>query len=368
MTVDDIHRLIGSWAPAAVALERDNIGLQCGDPSMAVRGILAALDVTEPVIEEALRKRANLIVSHHPLLFRPLRAVTPATAAGRCVRALARHEIAVYSAHTNLDFSRGGTSYALAEALGLSDGEFLETPYRLQKKIVTYVPAEHADPVAAAMAEAGAGRIANYDNCSFRTPGTGTFRGNEFSNPATGSRGRIERVPEVRMEMIVPQWNVEGVLRAMAKAHPYEEPAYDVYPLENRSREFGMGVIGFLRQPVSLRTYLGRIKNSLGTGSLRWTGNLRSMVRRVAVCGGSGGDLLEAAVASGADLYVSADLKYHSFHDAAGRIALVDAGHYETEIPVVRALVLRLRKEFRGRGILIPVFATAHSTNPIHYV
>ncbi len=368
MTVNDIHQLIGRWAPAAVAWERDNIGLQCGDPSMAVRGIPVALDITEAIIEEAVRKRANLIVSHHPLLFRPLHAVTPATVSGRCIRALARHEIAVYSAHTNLDFSHGGTSHALAQTLGLSDVEFLETPYRLQKKIVTFVPAEHADAVAAAMTEAGGGRIGNYDNCSFRTPGTGTFRGNESSNPAVGSRERLERAPEIRMEMIVPQWNVDGVLRAMTKAHPYEEPAYDIYPLENRFREFGMGVIGSLRQPVSLRTYLGRIKTALGTGTLRWTGNPRSMVRRVAACGGSGGDLLEAAVAGGADLFVSADLKYHRFHDAAGRIALVDAGHYETEIPVVRALVLRLREEFRGRRAPIPVFATARSTNPIHYV
>jgi dinuclear metal center YbgI/SA1388 family protein len=368
MTVDDIHQLIDGWAPAAVAWDRDNIGLQCGDPSMAVRGILVALDVTEAVIGEAVRKRANLIVSHHPLLFKPLRAVTPATVSGRCIRALARQEIAVYCAHTNLDFSQGGTSHALAEALGLIDVGFLETPYRLQKKIVTYVPAEHADAVAAAMTDAGAGRIGNYDSCSFRAPGTGTFRGNESSNPAVGSRGRLERVPEVRMEMIAPQWNVEAVLRAMAKVHPYEEPAYEVYPLENRSREFGMGVIGSLRQPVSFRTYLGRIKSSLGTGSLRWTGNPRSIVRRVAVCGGSGGDLLESAVTGGADLYVSADLKYHSFHDAADRIALVDAGHYETEIPVVRAMVLRFREEFRGRGVTIPVFATARSTNPIHYV
>jgi len=368
MTVDDIHRLMGTWAPAAVAWERDNIGLQCGDPSMAVRGILVTLDVTEAIIEEAFRKRANLIVSHHPLLFRPLRAVTPATATGRCVRVLARHEIAVYSAHTNLDFTRGGTSHALAEVIGLSDVEFLETPYRLQKKVVAYVPAEQADAVAAAMAEAGAGRIGNYDSCSFRAPGTGTFRGNESSHPAVGSRGRLERVPEIRMEMIVPQWNVDRVLSAMAKAHPYEEPAYDVYPLENLSRDFGMGVIGSLREPVPLKTYLGRIKNSLGTGALRWTGNPRSVVRRVAACGGSGGDLLEAAIGAGADLFITADIKYHRFHDAAGRIGLVDAGHYETEFPVVRAVVERLGKEFQERGVRIPVFATARSTNPTHYV
>ena len=365
MKVRDIHQIISDWAPPAIAWDRDNVGLQCGDVDANVRGILIGLDPTEAIIEEARRKGANLIVTHHPLLFKAQRSITPATAEGRCVAALLRHRVALYSAHTNLDFTRDGTSFALAELLGLKDVGFLERPYRIQKKIVTFVPAKDADAVASAMAAAGAGRIGNYGDCSFRSEGAGTFRGNQTSRPTVGSRGRLERVSEVRLEMIAPEWAVEAVVHAMKRAHPYEEVAYDLYPLENRSTDFGMGVIGILPRPVRLALYLAQVKRALASPALRWTGDPRHVVRRVAACGGSGGDLLNSAIGAGADVFVTADLKYHAFHDARGRIALVDAGHYETEQPVVGVLVRRLQKEVRSRGVRIPIFAASRSTNPV---
>lgn len=368
MTVREVQEIIAAWAPPAIAWEGDNPGLQCGDPAAPVRRILVTLDVTPATVVEARRRRCDMIVSHHPLLFRPVRSVTPSTPEGRILRELIATDIALYSAHTNLDFTQGGTSFALAEALGLTATRFLETPYANQKKIVTFVPAAHADAVAAAMARAGAGRIGDYDHCSFRVEGTGTFLGNERSNPTAGRAGRLERAGEIRLEMIVPAWNVEAVVRAMRTVHPYEEVAYDVYPLETPNPAYGMGVLGVLKRPSRLLPFLRRLKRTLRTGALRWTGNPARPIRTVTLCGGSGGRLLEAAIRAGAEVFVTADVRYHTFHDAAGRIALVDAGHYETEAPVIGAIVRRLKSEIRRSGGSIDVLPAARSTNPVQYL
>ncbi len=309
-----------------------------------------------------------MLVTHHPLLFHPLWSLTPESAAGRCLEILIRRKIALYSAHTNLDFVRGGTSHALAATLGLRDVGFLERPFRVERKIVTFVPQESADRVALAMADAGAGVIGNYDRCSFRVAGTGTFRGNDASSPVVGRRGKLERAPEVRLEMIAPQWAVEGVLLAMRRAHPYEEVAFDVVPLENRSSNFGTGVIGMLPRPLLLPGFLAFVKRALGTGALRWCGSPRAAIRRVALCGGSGGELLESAIREGADVFLTADLKYHAFQEASGRIALVDAGHFETEAPVVGAIVARLRDELRRRGDRIAVRAARRAESFVRFV
>ncbi len=319
VTVEDIQRVISAWAPPAIAWAGDNPGLQYGDPKARVRGILVSLDPTEASVREAGARGSNLLVTHHPLLFRPLRSVTPATAMGRCLEILIRRRIALYSAHTNLDFASGGTSHALAAALGVEDVSFLERSFRVDRKIVTFVPAESADRV----------------------------------------------VPEVRLEMIAPEWSVEGVLRAMRRAHPYEEVAFDVFPLENLSRSFGMGVVGTLPRAVPLSKFLLSVRAVLGTGALRWCGSGRARVRRIALCGGSGGRLLESAIRAGADVFLTADLKYHAFQEAAGRIALIDAGHYETEVPVVGAIVARLRDELRRRGDRIPVHAARRVENVV---
>lgn len=355
-----------AWAPPDIAWERDNVGLQAGDPAARVRGILVALDVTEAVVAEAVRRGANLIVIHHPLLFTPLKSVTTGTARGRCLASLLRHRVALFSAHTNLDFTRGGTSFALARALGVEPEGFLKTPYRLQDKIVTYVPPSHADRVASAMAEAGAGVIGGYDRCSFRGEGHGTFRGGRDSHPAIGRKGVEERVQEIRLEMAAPRRAVENVVRAMIGAHPYEEVAYDVYALENTSRDHGMGAVGTLTRSVPLARFLSVIRRALNPPGLRWSGDPRHTVRRVAVCGGSGSELLDDAVAAGADVFVTADVRYHAYHDAEGRIALVDGGHFETEYPVVAAIVERLRREMPG-GARVAVRAASQSTNPVRW-
>jgi dinuclear metal center YbgI/SA1388 family protein len=365
MRVRDVQRILDGWAPPDLAWERDNVGLQVGDPDATVRGILVALDVTEEVVKEAKKTGATLIVSHHPLLFRPLKSLTPASAGGRTVIMLAKHGIANIAAHTNLDFAAGGTNHALAARLGVGRVEFLRKPYRLQAKIVTFLPAARVQEVADAMGAAGAGTIGDYSGCSFRVEGTGTFFGGPSTAPAVGRKGAAEQVREVRLEMIVPRRSVRAAVKAMRSVHPYEEPAYDVYHLENPDDASGMGVVGTLDKPEPLPRFLARVRRRLGVRALRYTAGPAQAVRTVAMCGGSGGELLEDAVRAGADVFVTADCSYHLFHDAAGRIALVDAGHYETEHPVVDAVVARLKEAFAARGERVAVRAVSRSTNPV---
>jgi dinuclear metal center YbgI/SA1388 family protein len=368
MTVIQLQKILEGWSPREIAWERDNVGLQVGKPKGTIRGILVALDVTERIIEEAVTRKANLIVSHHPLLFNPVPSVNEETETGRCIRSLLRRGMNVLTVHTNLDFSRGGTSFALAEVLGLRRVEFLHRGYKLQKKIVTFVPPDHVEKVAQAMAAAGAGRIGNYENCSFRSEGTGTFQGNEKTNPEVGSRGVFERIREVRLEMIASEVSLERVIGAMVTAHPYEEVAYDIYPIENPSPDYGMGVIGDLPKPIPVSTFLRNIKKALKIPCVRASTDRGRSIKRVAVCGGSGSELLDKAIRQGVDAFVTADIRYHTFHDAHDRIVLVDAGHYETERPIVDALVRRLKTELKRLGEPIAVYSSRYSTNPIVYV
>jgi dinuclear metal center YbgI/SA1388 family protein len=363
MTVQDILCFIDSWAPSAIAWERDNVGLQVGNPGARVSGILVALDVTEDIIEEARRRKANLLITHHPLLFSPLKSVSSRTGTGRCIERLMRWKIHCLAAHTNLDFTRGGTSFALAETLGIQEAKFLRRSFRLLHKVVTFVPAEYVDKVSQAMAAAGAGTIGEYRECSFRTEGLGTFKGSEASNPSVGRRGKREEVPEVRLEMIVEEPRLSGVLAAMQAVHPYEEVAYDIYPLRNHSFDYGMGAIGELKAPTQLGKFLSLTKRALKARGLRFTGNVRQRVSRIAVCGGSGSDLLNDALRDQADVFVTADVRYHTFHDAVGKIALVDAGHYETEHPVLATLVQRLSMMISDTRI--PIYQARTVTNPI---
>jgi dinuclear metal center YbgI/SA1388 family protein len=368
MIVRDIQKILEGWAPHQIAWERDNVGLQVGDPDALVSGILVALDVTTDVIAEAKLKNASLLVSHHPVLFRPAQSISTDTATGRCIRALLESHISLVSVHTNLDSVRGGTSFALAGVLGVRNVGFLTRSPCTQNKIVTFVPADHSGSVAAAMAQAGAGRIGNYEHCSFSIHGTGTFRGNSASNPAVGEKEKLEEVPEVRIEMIADRWQTPAIIESMKSAHPYEEVAYDVYPIDNFSSEYGMGIIGDLERPMRPSEFLRHVKKALRAEVLRHSPECKQTIRRVAACGGAGSDLTGEAVRQGADVFITSDVKYHNFHEAAGKIILVDAGHFETEFPVVDAVVERLTKELTTRGQRIPVSAASTPTNPIHYM
>ncbi len=367
MTVSDIAHIIEEWAPKWIAWERDNVGLQVGDASRTIKKVLVALDVTEQIAAEAVAKKVDLIISHHPLLFRPAAAITAADDIGRIILKLVEKKIAVYSAHTNLDFTRDGVSFILAKKLELRNIRFLSPLHGLLAKIAVFVPPSHVDEVANAMAKAGAGMIGEYTSCSFRLQGTGTFRGSEKTHPFFGKPGQLEQAEEVRLEMIAPRARTAAIVAAMKEAHPYEEVAYDIYPLENSDPNYGMGAIGELKKLQSLKSFLTWIKKSLNAEGLRYTGNPDRLVKKVAVCGGSGSDLLRAVLDEGADVFVTSDVRYHTFHTAAHRIALIDAGHWETEHGILEPLAERLRQAAKIRGRRLSVLVTQHSTNPMHY-
>ena len=368
MRIGDIEQIIEAWAPQWTAWERDNVGLQVGDRQRKVSRILVALDVTERVVEEALAKNVELIVSHHPLLFRPASSITVSNDLGRMILKLAESKIAVYSAHTNLDFTRDGVSFQLAYALGLKNVRFLAPLKETLAKIAVFVPPKAVDRVATALSSVGAGVIGEYSSCSFRVAGSGTFRGSAASRPQTGKAGRLERVDEVRLEMIAPRAAMDACIDAMKEVHPYEEVAYDVYPVSNKSPNYGMGAIGETTTVLTLKSFLARSKKALHAEAVRYAGDLKKTVKRVAVCGGSGSDLLNAAIDARADLFITADIRYHTYQGAGGRIALADAGHWETEQVILEPLAEHLRRAAEQRKVRLSVFVTRYSTNPTHHL
>jgi dinuclear metal center YbgI/SA1388 family protein len=366
MTLADIEKFFEEWTPRWTAWERDNVGIQIGHRSRKVSSILIALDVTSEIIDEAAAGKADLIVTHHPLLFRPPSSISDSDPVGSLVLSLAEKRIALFSAHTNLDSAADGVSITLARALGVAKPEFLVPLKDTMVKIAVFVPEKDANAVASAMTDSGAGVIGEYQSCSFRVSGKGTFRGSKYSTPTIGKSLRLEEVDEVRLEMVMPRSCVNAVVAAMKSAHPYEEVAYDLYTLENDNPNFGMGAIGNLLRPRTMRSFLGQVKRTLHASSLRFTGALRQKVTRVAVCGGSGSELLEDAIRARADVFVTADVRYHGFQSAKGRIALVDAGHFETEHLVLRSVADRLRSWARSNGEKVAVTITKQSTNPVH--
>lgn len=367
MVLREIRQILEAWAPPDIAWEHDNIGLQVGSLSTNVRTILVALDVTDEVVKEAQEKNIDLIVSHHPLLFHPLHSVNTSDRIGRLAASLLKNRIAVYSAHTNLDFTQGGVSVALAKALLLRDIGILQKNQRVLKKISVFVPGKHVDAVTEAMASAGAGRIGNYDWCSFRAEGLGTYMPNSRARPYQGHSGRLERAVETRLEMTVSAWNLQTVVDAMIAAHPYEEVAYDVYDLVNASQSHGAGAIGTLSTALSLEKFLTHVRQRLHAPAIRYAGKSGRKIRRVAVCGGSGSDLLPVAIEQRADAFVTADVRFHKFHEADGQLVLIDAGHFETECHVVPEIVNYLKDQFALRKEKMKVMASRSSRNVVQY-
>lgn len=366
-TIQSIADALEAWAPPGSAQSYDNVGLQVGDAQRTVDRGLLALDLTPAVIDEAASIGATLIITHHPLLFRPLRQLTTDTLTSRLALRLAEAGIALYSAHTNLDAAPGGVSFALAEHLGLAEIDFLASLDETLYKLATFVPRDAFDAVRSRLAEAGAGRIGDYDACAFASAGTGFFRPGDATNPHIGTTGgELESVEEVKLEVEVARWDLDRVLDALQSAHPYEEVAYDVYPVQQPNSRAGMGTIGRLPDPMPLRDWLQRVATRLDAASLRYVGDASATIERVAVCGGAGSDLIGTARRAGADAFVTADVKYHEFFGALGRdgapaMALVDAGHYETEA-LTEAL---LRDWLADRFPEVDWRRTATRTSPI---
>ncbi len=351
-SIRDVAEALETWAPPGSAQSYDNVGLQVGDAQRRVARALVALDLTPAVVEEARAHGATLILTHHPLLFRPLRRLTPDGFVSGLAFRLAEAGIALYSIHTNLDAARGGVSFALAEQLGLTDVRFLEPQPESLYKLVVFVPRSHFEAVREALAAAGAGRIGDYEACAFAVEGKGYFRPGEEANPFIGEAGGpLEAVDEVRLEVETARWDLDRVIRAMKAAHPYEEVAYDVYPVLQPATRVGLGAIGRLPEPEPLPAFLRRVSERLDAGSLRYVGDDEARIGTVAVCGGSGSQFVRHALRAGADAYVTADVTYHTFFDVLDvegrpRLAFIDAGHYETEAVTEKLLCEWLQARF----------------------
>jgi len=364
MTVREITSILESFAPLAFQEDYDNSGLIVGNANMEVKGILLTIDVTPLVVAEAAAKGLNLIIAHHPIIFKGLKRLAGNSYVERVVIDAIKNDIAIYAAHTNVDSVVGGVSFKMAELLGLNNTEVLRPIQGQLVKLVTFVPTEYADNVRRAIFSEGAGVIGNYDSCSYNIQGQGSFRAGDATNPFVGEKGKIHFEPEVRIETIVPRHKLNGVLKAMIDAHPYEEVAYDVYPLDLPFKNVGLGVVGNLPEPSKAIDFIRHVKHQFKTPCIRYTNPVTDLVSRIAVCGGTGISLLGDALAADADVFITADVKYHQFFDAENRIVIIDIGHFESEQFTVDIFYDLLSKKLSNFAVL----KSEVRTNPINYI
>jgi dinuclear metal center YbgI/SA1388 family protein len=380
LLIVEFIQAVGEVVPlASVGYARDAVGMQvCGDENAKLEKVLIAYEVTTAIIEEAKKIGANLIVAFHPLIFPNIDRLTNSSRTGKLVRDLIKHDIALYVLHTAFDASlEFGTSRLMAEVLELESIEALEGLKNSLNKIVVYAPHLAASEVREALAKAGAGVIGNYESCTWQVEGRGTFRGNDHSNPAIGEKNLLESVDEVRIEMVCETWRTSRAVKAMIAAHPYEEVAYDIFTLANGSMNFGMGAVGHWPEQTSVQEALGRVRAAFGTPMLRHSSTSKQTVKRVAMLGGSGMEYYSAALRSKADMFITADIRYHDFYRAThDNIVLVDAGHAETERFVPQGMLRAIRKALaRARGVVtsgddhpVSLLAVSHAEpNAVRY-
>jgi len=363
VTIKDVVTYLETIAPLSLQENYDNAGLIVGAYSNEVKGVLLSLDCTEEIISEAIANKSNLVISHHPIVFQGLKKLNGRNYIERAVIKAIRNDIAVYAIHTNLDNVIDGVNNKIAEKLGLTNLKILSPKKNQLRKLVTFCPDEHVEKVRRALFDAGCGRIGNYDECSFNIQGSGTFRALEGANPFVGEKGKRHSENETRIESVYHA-HLEGqIIKALFTSHPYETVAYDIYALENYNQEIGSGMIGDLNPEIEEREFLKKLKTTMHTGCIRHTALLDKKVKKVAICGGSGSFLLEDAVRSGADFFVTADYKYHQFFDAENRIVIADIGHYESE-----QFTSELLKELLVRNFsTFAVRLTELVTNPVQY-
>ena len=363
MLLKNFLGILNDIVPFYLQESYDNSGLQVGSPEQEVSKALICLDVTIPVVQEAIEKECDLIVCHHPLIFKGITKVTDNDLTGRILLEAIRHSIAIVAIHTNVDNAYHGVNHELGQRLGLTNLKILKPAKSMLKKLVTFCPLAHAEKVRSALFEAGAGQIGDYDCCSFNLEGKGSFRAGDNTNPFAGKIQELHYEPEVRIETIFPVYLQAGILAAMLAAHPYEEVAYDIYPLDNVFERAGSGMVGSYDKPLAVREFLDVVKTELGVPFVRHTHYNKGEIRRVAICGGSGSFLMQQAVESGAQAFVTADVKYHQFFDACDKILLVDAGHFETEQFTTDLLYSRLKKKIANFALLV----SETNTNPVNY-
>jgi len=364
MTVKDITDTLEQVAPVMYQESYDNSGLQVGDASAEVTGVLLTLDVTEAVVDEAVARSCNMIVAHHPVIFGGLKRITGCNYVERVVHKAIKHDVAIYAAHTNLDNMHTGVNARIAQKLNLVNTRILAPKNDTLSKLFTYAPLSDADRVRDAMFAAGAGSIGHYKECSFNTTGSGSFRPGDGTRPAYGvAGGPREWVEEVKIEVIVEKHREGAVLKALFDAHSYEEVAYELIPLPNPNQQIGAGMVGDLAEPMEEKAFLAMVKTNMKTDCIRHTALAGKHISKVALCGGSGSFLLRDALAAGADVFITGDFKYHQFFDAEDRIIIADIGHYESEQYTTEIFAEVLQKKFPNFAILFSKVLT----NPVKY-
>jgi dinuclear metal center YbgI/SA1388 family protein len=362
-TIKDVTDHLEILAPRSYQEEYDNSGLLTGNANEYVKCILVALDCTEEVVEEARRENCNLIITHHPIIFRGLKKLTGQTYVERTIIKAIKNDIAIYAIHTNLDHVHTGVNKKIAEKIGLKNLKILQPKKNTLVKLVTFIPKENAGDVLNALHMAGAGNIGDYKNCSFQVVGEGTFMATGKAQPHIGHINQQERVEEVRAEVIFPKHLSNNILHALKQSHPYEEAAYYLSSLENENQEVGAGMIGELNDELEPIEFLRRLKKEMNTSCIRHTAPVKN-IKRVAVCGGAGSFLLPSAISQRADVFVSSDFKYHEFFDADRKIMIADIGHYESEQFTKDLIIEVLKEKFTTFAIIFSKTAT----NPLSYI
>jgi len=363
MILKDLSSYLDSEVPLSFQENYDNSGLQIGLPGNEITSALITLDITEEVTDEAIEKGCDVIVSHHPLIFNGLKHITGNSITERIVYKAIKNNLAIYSSHTNLDMIAGGVSRKMAEKMNLQKVRILSPKANNLLKLVTYIPESHIEEIRNEIFRAGAGVLGNYDRCSFASAGTGSYRGNENTNPFAGEKGEMHFEKEIRFETVMLSHLKDKVISALLKVHPYEEVAYDIFPLANRNDYAGLGCVGELPEGMEELDFLKYVSEVFNANGLRYTRTNGRKIKQVALCGGSGISLLQDAFTGNADVFITADIKYHNFFEADNKILLVDIGHYESEKFSTEILYDLIIKKF-------PKFALRFSevkTNPINY-
>lgn len=364
MTIQEVIDLIEEFVPISYAEDFDNVGLLVGDKTAKVSGALITLDTLEATVDEAIKKDCNLIISFHPIIFSGLKKLTGKNYVERTVLKAIKNDIAIYAIHTALDNQHKGVNDMISEKLGLKNRQILIPRKDSIKKLTTFVPLKNADEVRSALFDAGGGSIGNYDNCSFNITGKGSFKGNEESNPVIGEKGQVHFEEEVQIGITYPSHLEAGILKNLFSSHPYEEVAYEIHSLENKNQHLGMGMTGELSEETDESNFLDQVKKTFGSGCIRHSKLLNKPIKKVAVLGGSGAFAIENAKAAGADVFITADLKYHDFYKAEEKLVLADIGHYESEQFTKNLLYSFLSKKISSFALIL----ADTNTNPINYL
>jgi len=363
MLISQLLNELHQWAPFNYQESYDNSGLLIGSPDCEVQKVLVSLDITEEVVAEAVKLGSDVIISHHPIIFHGLKSLTGKTPEERVVITALKNDIAIIAMHTNLDNVSHGVNAKIAEVLGLKNTQVLSPKVGLLKKLVVFVPPSHLTVLRSALFEVGAGHIGNYDECSFTLEGTGSFRAGDHTHAYVGEKGRLHQEKEARLELILPAHLQSQISRTIISKHPYEEPAFDFYSLDNDYQKIGAGVLGELEHDKTGEDFLVFLKEKMQTSCIRHTPLGDKKIKRIAVCGGSGSFLIKAAKAAKADVYITGDIKYHEFFEANKDFIIADIGHYESEQFTKELIHDFLIEKFPKFAVQI----SEHQTNPIKY-